>query len=296
MVKEITTSFNLDKNVLLNLADLYPNISYYLNIASKTLEIIQYEITINNIDLSSQPFDYMYIYEYPSRANNYERLHFKKDGNNIKVSSFYRNTHCNTENTAFIIKSNTNIKLLSIKVDVTGGGLYYLTKGVGKNINILLSKQNYYFAIDVKDNKDKKVSININLKSVKDYPPFYLLDYFEESNKEFKLGAPFSKSTNFKQKDNEFISTVEIEFSDFEINYYSFEVLLLRVESNYDLEDFNIEFKFKEKNNENKDKNKIDSNTLHYLLITVGIFSIFSFICFIARFFCKTKSTFKFDC
>ena len=37
MIKEITTSFNLDKNVLLNLTDLYPNISYYLNIASKTL-------------------------------------------------------------------------------------------------------------------------------------------------------------------------------------------------------------------------------------------------------------------
>ena len=78
MIKEITTSFNLDKNVLLNLADLYPNISYYLNIDSKTLEIIEYEITINNIDLSSQPFDYMYIYEYPSKANNYEGYILKK--------------------------------------------------------------------------------------------------------------------------------------------------------------------------------------------------------------------------
>ena len=230
----------------------------------------------------------MYIYEYPSSPKYYERLYFKKKGNNIKVSSFYRNRHCNTEKTAFIIKPNTNIKLLSIKVDVTGGGLYYLTNGVGKNINIILSKQSYYFAIDVKDNKDKKVSININLKSVKDYPLFYFLDYFKESNKEFKLDFPYSQTPYFEQKDNEFISTIEIEFSNFEINNYFFEVLLLRVESKYDLEDFNIEYKFIEKKNENKDKT--DSNTLHYLQIAARIFFIFSLICYIARFCCKKKA------
>ena len=80
MIKEITTSFNLEKNVLLNLADLYPNISYYLSVSSKTLEIIKYEITINNIDLLSKPFDYIYIYEYPSLASSNEKLYFIKDG------------------------------------------------------------------------------------------------------------------------------------------------------------------------------------------------------------------------
>ena len=184
-----------------------------------------------------------------------------------------------------MIKSNTNIKSLSIKVDVTEGGLYYLTEGFQKNLNLLLSKQSYYFAIYVNGNIDKAVSINIKLKSVNDHSPFPALYYFKESNIEFKLDSHSSISTNFNKKHNEFISTFEIEICGKDDHYCSFEVLLLQVESYYDLEDFNIEYKFVEKNKENK--NKIVSIILFCSKIFILIALIVIFIRFIYRKCCK---------
>ena len=115
---EITTSYKLENNTLLSLSDLYHDISYYLNISSKNLDASKYEITIKDTALSSAPFNKMYFIEYPSNKNHSETVNFKQVGKDLKYSSYFRASCINTRQASFKIISETNIKSMSIKVNI----------------------------------------------------------------------------------------------------------------------------------------------------------------------------------
>ena len=131
---EITTSYKLENNTLLSLSDLYHDISYYLNISSKNLDASKYEITIKDTALSSAPFNKMYFIEYPSNKNHSETVNFKQVGKDLKYSSYFRASCINTRQASFKIISETNIKSMSIKVNIEEANKYYLTKEVKENI------------------------------------------------------------------------------------------------------------------------------------------------------------------
>ena len=164
MTKEIKSIFNLENNTLLIFPEVYPYIKYNLTINSKILEELEYEITIKNTKISSQPFQYISLIENPSDVSQTHDLTFKKEGNDIKASKVFKNTHCNTENTTFLIISEEYVKFCSIKVKVTGRNLYYLTKELKKNIALILEKHDYYFVIETENNIREIISINITYK------------------------------------------------------------------------------------------------------------------------------------
>ena len=100
------------------MSDLYHDISYYLNISSKNLDASKYEITIKDTALSSAPFNKMYFIEYPSNKNHSETVNFKQVGKDLKYSSYFRASCINTRQASFKIISETNIKSMSIKVNI----------------------------------------------------------------------------------------------------------------------------------------------------------------------------------
>ena len=169
MTKEIKSIFNLENNTLFNLPELYPYIRYNLSIKSKIFDESEYEITLKNTNISSPPFQYISLNGNPSTVSHIDELTFKKYGNDIKASSLFKNINYNTEYTTFIIKSYEYVKLCSIKVKVIGGKYYFLTKELKTNIALLLSKQDYYFAIEVEKNINKIIELNITYKLNENY-------------------------------------------------------------------------------------------------------------------------------
>ena len=105
MTKEIKSIFNLENNTLFTFPELYPYIRYNLSIKSKILDELEYEITLKNTNISSPPFQYISLNEYPSTASHTYKLTFKKYGNDIKASSLFKNINYNTEYTTLLIKS-----------------------------------------------------------------------------------------------------------------------------------------------------------------------------------------------
>ena len=283
MTKEIKSSFNLENNTLFNLPELYPYIRYNLSIKSKVLYVLEYEITIKNTNISSQPFQYIYFNEYPSKDSHIETLFFKKVGNDIKASSFFRIINSNTEYSTFLIKSYEYVKLSSFKVKVTGRQYYNLTKELKTNIGLLLSKQDYYFAIEVDNNIKKVIELNMTFKLNANYYYFSSINYYRESKTKFKLDCPFFTSTSFHKNGDEFIGSFEFDFTN---SYDKFEILLLRIESPENLDDFRIVYNYVDKKPIEK---KSENKTLFYLLIPAIIIFVIGIIATIVRYCNKKK-------
>ena len=81
ITKDIKTDFNLENNTLFSIPEIYPYFTYKFNINSKILEVLEYEITIKNSNMSSLPFENISLIEYPSNVSKVNKLSFKKDGN-----------------------------------------------------------------------------------------------------------------------------------------------------------------------------------------------------------------------
>jgi len=284
MTKEIKSIINLENNTLFNFPELYPYIRYNLTIKSKILEELEYEITIKNTKISSQPFQNISLIENPSNVSQTDKLTFKKEGNDIKASWVFKNTHCNTENTTFLIKSYEYVKFCSIKVKVTGGNLYYLTEELKTNIALLLAKHDYYFAIENDNNIMGIFSINITFKLNEDYSPLSSIYCYIESKSEFKLGAASYKYISFHKNGDEFSGTVEFDFTN---RYDKFDILLLKVVSRQNLGDFNIAYNFGyRKNSEKNGSNK----TLIYVLIPISVLGVIALVTTVARYNCEKKA------
>ena len=266
---ETTTSYKLENNTLLSMSDLYHDISYYLNISSKILDTTEYEITIKNTNISSVPFKSIYIYEYPSNKNHYATLNFKQVGKDLKCSSYFRITNYNTKQAYLKIVPKTNIKSMSVKVNTKETKLYNLNKEVKKNIGHIISKQDYYFAIDLTQNFDKKdISVNIEFKYKSDFRPTYLINYYMESKEEFKLDFGFTNFIDFDKKDNKFYGTTKFEFNFNSISYNKYEVLLINAMFEKDLDDFIIEYKYFDKKNESEGGKK---NNLPFIIAPISV-------------------------
>ena len=188
MTKDEIIVYNLQNNTLFNLSGLNPYSTYKLNINSKILEMLEYEITIKYSDKTPRPFDNISLIENPSRISKMDKLSFKKVGDYLKANSSFINTQSDTKYTTFLIKSYAYIDLFSIKVKVIGDNIYYLTKEVTKTIELMISKKEYYFAINCdKTLKDVIISVNIKYKPTKDLYYLQQIYYSTESKTEFKL-------------------------------------------------------------------------------------------------------------
>ena len=105
MTKDEIIVYNLQNNTLFNLSGLHPYSTYKLNINSKILEILEYEITIKYSDITPHPFDNISLIENPSKISKIDKLSFKKVGDYLKANSSFINTQCDTKYTTFLIKS-----------------------------------------------------------------------------------------------------------------------------------------------------------------------------------------------
>ena len=285
MTKEIKSIFNLENNTLLIFPEVYPYIKYNLTINSKILEELEYEITIKNTNISSPPFQYISLIENPSNVSQTDDLTFKKEGNDIKASKVFKNTHCNTENTTFLIISEEYVKFCSIKVKVTGRNLYYLTKELKKNIALILEKHDYYFVIETENNIREIISINITYKLNSEFS-HYLgpIDYYTESKTEFKIGYPSHNYINFHKNGDEFSGTAEFDFTN---NYHKFEILLLKITPLKSLSDFNIAYNFVYKKNSEKSGS---DKTFIYVLIPISVLGVIALVTTVARYNCEKKA------
>ena len=63
ITKDIKTEFNLENNTLCSISELYPYFIYKFNINSKILEKLEYEIIIQNNNISSLPFENISVIE-----------------------------------------------------------------------------------------------------------------------------------------------------------------------------------------------------------------------------------------
>ena len=279
--------YNLKNNTLFNLSWLHPYDAYKLNINSKILEMLEYEITIKYSDI--RPFDNIYLIENPSRISKVDRLSFKKVGNYLKANSSFINTQCDTKYTSFLIKSYAYLDILSIKVKVIGDNFYYLTKEVKTTIELLISKKDYYFA----NNCDKTlpnviVSINIKYKPTKDLYFLPQIYYSTESKSEFKLEYDRPKYPSWRRNGNEYNSTIEFDFTTQFDRYINFDILLLKIVTSDNLNDFRIEYKYVDKVYYTPTENK--SNTWIYIVCPIGAVLAIVTIATSAKFGCKKNS------
>lgn len=247
-MEEIRTSFDLEESVFLNLPNLFKGISYNCSINSKLLDLLKYEIKIKNGNISSPPFDLMYVYQYPTKWKKTIELSFTKDGNDLRfTSSFLRITHSKTEKAQLIIKPKKDIELLSVRVDIIEANYLLLTEKVEQRINHVYSNNDYFFVIDVSQIINKKnVSVNIELQTDKDISPFNSIFYYKEFKANFDLKTQLNESINFTKKDKKLFANVESESAN-EKEIYHFDVLLLNIISNVDLDDFRIKYEFFER-------------------------------------------------
>jgi len=244
---EITTSYKLENNTLLSLSDLYHDISYYLNISSKNLDASKYEITIKDTALSSAPFNKMYFIEYPSNKNHSETVNFKQVGKDLKYSSYFRASCINTRQASFKIISETNIKSMSIKVNIEEANKYYLTKEVKENIGHIISNKDYFFIIDLSQNNDKKnISVNIEFISNSGYEPNYSIYYYMGTKEEYELEQENKNYVKFEKEDKKFSGTIKYEFNFDDINKKNLKFLLINANFESDLDDFKIQYEYLE--------------------------------------------------
>ena len=280
---EITTSINLENNTLLSLSDLYHDISYYLNISSNILYKTEYEITIKDTDISSAPFDKMYFIEYPSNKTHDEIIEFKQVGKDLKYSSYFRTFYLNTKQASFKIISETNIKSMSIKVNVEKSNKYYLTNEVKQNIRHIISNKDYYFIIDFSQNYDKKnISVNIEFISNSVHGPYNPIYYYMGTKEEFVLEGDNRDYVIYEKKDKKFSGIIEYEFNFDDINKKNLKFLVIKANFDYNLDNFNIKYEYFEK------KTGV-SKTLWYVLIPLtALVSLISLIIIIRQ--CRKKN------
>ena len=219
-----------------------------------------------------------------------DELSFKKDGNILKANSSFRNSKYNTEYSTFLIKSYKYVEFFSIKVNAIEDNYFNLTKEVKKNIAIILSKKEYYFQINYdyydyrKSNKSISVEIKYKSKSNQKYSAFYTIFYYlhPKDNFRFREGLRLDVSILFSQNGNEFNSTFNIE------PMKDYDIYLLLIESEYNLDDFNIEYKLVETKKIEEKKSGISKGLKIGLIVACVIFFI-GIIASIAR-YCSRKN------
>ena len=254
---------NIKNNTLFSLSRLNPYSTYKFNINSKTLAKLEYEISIKYSDITPHPFDNISLIENPSKISKIDKLSFSKTGNYLKANSYFVNSQGDTSYTTFLIKSFDYVESFSIKVKVIGDNFYYLTKEVKKNIQLILSKKEYYFAINIdKTLKNVLIYINIKYKSNNGYPNFNSIDYYKESKNEFESELGLSLGPEYDKHGNEYNSSTILDFS-----FFNFDILLLKMVSEYNLDDFNIEYKYVDKVNNVPTEKK--SNVWVYIVIAI---------------------------
>ena len=288
ITKEIKTSFNLENNALLSIPELYPYITYELKINSKFYEVLKYEIIIKNSNISFPIFKDIHLIENPSKFTHEDELSFEKDGNVLKANSSYKNNKYNTEYSTFLIESYKYVELFSIKVNVIEDNYFYLAKEVKKNIAIILSKKEYYFQInyDYYDYRksNKSISVEIKYKSNQKYSAFHLIYYYIHPKYDFRFrdGLRLDETVLFSKNGNEFNTTFNIE------PIKDYDIYLLLIESEYNLDDFNIEYKLVETKKIEEKKSGISKGLKIGLIVACVIFFI-GIIASIAR-YCSRKN------
>ena len=279
--------FDLKNNVLFSLQELYPYITYNLKINSKFYEVLKYEIIIKNSNISSPIFKDIHLIENPSMFTHEDELSFKKDGNILKANSSFRNSKYNTQYSTFLIKSYKYVEFFSIKVNAIEDNYFNLTKEVKKNIAIILSKKEYYFQInyDYYDYRksNKSISVEIKYKSNQKYSAFHLIYYYIHPKYDFRFrdGLRLDETVLFSKNGNEFNTTFNIE------PIKDYDIYLLLIESEYDLDDFNIEYKLVEKKNEDNISNI--NKGLKIGLIVASVILFIAIIASIAK-YCNRKN------
>jgi len=262
---------NIKNNTLFSLSRLNPYSTYKFNINSKTLAKLEYEISIKYSDITPHPFDNISLIENPSKISKIDKLSFTKTGNYLKANSYFVNSQGDTSYTTFLIKSFDYVESFSIKVKVIGDNFYYLTKEVKKNIQLILSKKEYYFAINIdKTLKNVLIYIYTKYKLNKNYPYYNSIDYYTESKNGFELKNGFYLRSEYDKHGNEYNSSANLDFTSQTNPFYNFDILLLKMVSEYNLDDFNIEYKYVDKGNNVPTEKK--SNVWVYIVISIGAF------------------------
>ena len=120
-------------------------------------------------------------------------------------------------------------------------------------------------------------------KSKEKYAPFKLI-YIQKMKKPFNFNFNkmhfYDTTIFFDKKNDEFNSSYIFEHSGTKFDNYNF--LLLKIESDYDLTDFNIDYNIIKPNNST-------NKALQYALIGISIFFMISLIIFVII-FCRKKN------
>ena len=189
----------------------------------------------------------MYFIEYPSNKNHSETVNFKQVGKDLKYSSYFRASYINTRQASFKIISETNIKSMSIKVNIEEANKYYLTKEVKENIGHIISNKDYFFIIDLSQNNDKKnISVNIEFISNSGYEPNYSIYYYMGTKEEYELEQENKNYVKFEKEDKKFSGTIKYEFNFDDINKKNLKFLLINANFESDLDDFKIQYEYLE--------------------------------------------------
>ena len=259
--KEIRTTYNLNKEGLNNIINLYPETPYYFDISAfkdyflKTLYI---SFTLDNCRLN--PFNGLYLYENLNKTNNsYDKaeaifISMNRNEYQFKGNITYTFYNISTSTITLYIVPNHFIKSINFKIDF-GGETYKLKDGSSSKYNGLSSNFRYFFAIDVNKNINKNATFTLKSKNKYSTFPFMFPYVYEISNKIIKDKSV--KSIPVLKGDE------ELDFEIFhKINFNETDELMLEIRPKFNLEYIEIGVKL--------DYSKKDYFTLILVLSIVG--------------------------
>ena len=130
---------------------------------------------------------------------------------------------------------------------------------------------------------NKSISVEIKYKSNQKYSAFHLIYYYIHPKYDFRFrdGLRLDETVLFSKNGNEFNTTFNIE------PIKNYDIYLLLIESEYDLDDFNIEYKLVEKKNEDNISNI--NKGLKIGLIVASVILFIGIIASIAK-YCNRKN------
>ena len=226
-----------------NITNLKSGISYFF-----FLPINQFQsafINFNMSYMSSEPFTYLYIYEYSSRSpssyiKNSSQSFSTTIKNNELTSSFtYLVNYYNTKYIALNFTPNYNLNYIIGKIDIKNHTYKLSYNGEKQTIYNLNSQNKYYLLIKMNNKREIKVTLTMNYDYSNPLSFLYiyeLKDYYDGldsySNKE-------NKSITIDNKNSQSIISFTYTTSNSNIEY-----LVLEITPNYDITSMESEFEY----------------------------------------------------
>ena len=162
--------------------------------------------------MSTQPFNYIDIYEYPykdSIAYNYyenKSISFTRNNNQLETNILYTNSfsfNYYSFYTVFEIKPTKNIKSMSISLDIFGK-VFELYDYYPQTFSNLESNNKYYLTKYVE--KKQKTYLTIKINNIYQNKPFDNVTIYEYSKND-KIQY-FEEISPPKEKDNELVISI----------------------------------------------------------------------------------------